>query len=48
MNTTNNLGLAESYYTAMLAKDFDKMAGYLHENVHFIGLFSPNLIRACW
>lgn len=37
MNTTDNLILAESYYNAMLAKDFDKMAGYLHDNVHFIG-----------
>jgi hypothetical protein len=37
MNTTDNLGLAESYYNAMLGKDFDKMASYLHDNVHFIG-----------
>ena len=37
MNTTDNLNLAESYYNAMLAKDFDKMAGYLHDNVHFLG-----------
>ena len=37
MNTTDNLNLAESYYNAMLAKDFDKMAEYLHDNVHFIG-----------
>ena len=37
MNTTDNLNLAESYYNAMLAKDFDKMASYLHDNVHFIG-----------
>jgi len=37
MNTTDNLDLAESYYNAMLAKDFDKMASYLHDNVHFIG-----------
>lgn len=37
MNTTDNLNLAESYYNAMLAKDFDKMANYLHDNVHFIG-----------
>lgn len=37
MNTTDNLDLTESYYNAMLAKDFDKMAGYLHNNVHFIG-----------
>lgn len=35
MNTTDNLSLAESYYNAMLAKDFDKMASYLHDNVHF-------------
>ena len=37
MNTTSNLRLAESYYNAMLAKDFDKMVSYLHDNVHFIG-----------
>jgi len=37
MNTTDNLTIAESYYNAMLAKDFDKMASYLHDNVHFIG-----------
>lgn len=37
MNTTDNLNLAESYYNVMLAKDFDKMASYLHDNVHFIG-----------
>ena len=37
MTTTDNLNLAESYYNAMLAKDFDKMADYLHNNVHFIG-----------
>lgn len=37
MNTTDNLSLAESYYRAMLTKNFDKMAGYLHDNVHFIG-----------
>lgn len=35
MNTTDNLSLAESYYNAMLAKDFDKMASFLHENVRF-------------
>ena len=37
MNTTDNLNLAENYCNAMLAKDFDKMASYLHDNVHFIG-----------
>lgn len=37
MNTTDNLNLAENYYNAMLAKDFDKMAGYLDDNVQFIG-----------
>lgn len=37
MNTTDNLNLAENYYNAMLAKDFDRMAGYLDDNVHFIG-----------
>lgn len=42
MNTTNseidnNLKFAENYYNAMLAKDFDKMTSYLHNEVHFIG-----------
>ena len=42
MNTTNsesdnNLKVAENYYNSMLAKDFDKMAGYLHNDAHFIG-----------
>ncbi|MFN7038492.1 MAG: nuclear transport factor 2 family protein [Alphaproteobacteria bacterium] len=42
MNTSSfevsdNLTIAKSYYNAMLAKDFDKMANYLHDNVHFIG-----------
>jgi hypothetical protein len=37
MNTTDTLTIAESYYNAMLAKDFDKMASHLHNNVHFIG-----------
>lgn len=35
--TNNNLKSAESYYNAMLAKDFDKMASFLHDKVHFIG-----------
>ena len=50
MNTTNfesdnNLKSAENYYNAMLAKDFDKMASYLHDNVHFclLGLISTQL-----
>lgn len=40
MNTTetyNNLKRAESYYEAMLAKDFDKMASYLHPDIYFMG-----------
>ena len=37
MNTTDNLSVASSYYNAMLAKNFDKMASYLHDNVHFLG-----------
>jgi hypothetical protein len=42
MNTTNsesdnNLKSAQNYYNAMLAKDFDAMERYLHDNVHFIG-----------
>lgn len=36
MNTTN-VTRAENYYSAMLAKDFDTMASYLHPDVHFIG-----------
>lgn len=32
-----NLASAENYYDAMLAKNFDKMATYLHDKVHFIG-----------
>ena len=32
-----NLTVALSYYNAMLAKDFDTMASYLHDDVHFIG-----------
>jgi hypothetical protein len=34
-----NLATAENYYSSMLAKDFDKMANYLHANVHFISPF---------
>lgn len=42
MNTThvendNNLNIAEIYYSATLSKDFDTMASYLHDDVHFIG-----------
>lgn len=37
MNTTNNLSIAENYYSTMLQKDFDTMAGYLHPDVLFIG-----------
>ena len=42
MNTINfenntHLKVAESYYSAMLKKDFDTMSSYLDENVHFIG-----------
>lgn len=33
----NILHLAESYYRAMIAKDFDAMGSYLHKNVQFIG-----------
>lgn len=41
MNTKNaknesNLHIAMHYYNAMLAKDFDTMASYLHDDVHFI------------
>ncbi|HJN37508.1 MAG TPA: nuclear transport factor 2 family protein [Gammaproteobacteria bacterium] len=42
MDTTNsenekNLHVAKSYYSAMLAKDFNTLASYLHDNVHFMG-----------
>lgn len=37
LESNGNLAIAESYYNAMLAKDFDKMAGYLHNNVYFTG-----------
>lgn len=40
MNTTDNLGLAESYYNTIIAKDFDKMASYLHGLV-FAGFKLP-------
>lgn len=33
----NNLTVARGYYDAMLKKEFDRMASYLHDNVHFIG-----------
>ena len=39
MNTIekgNNLKTAEDYYAAMLVKDFDKMASFLNDEVHFI------------
>jgi ketosteroid isomerase-like protein len=29
--------IAENYYKAMLAKDFDKMTDCLHDDIHFIG-----------
>lgn len=32
----NNLIIAENYYSAMLKKDFDTQASYLHPDVHFI------------
>ena len=32
----NNIIAAENYYKAMLAKDFEKMASYLHESVTLI------------
>lgn len=35
--TNDNLRSAESYYNAMLAKEFDTMASYLDNNVHLIG-----------
>ena len=35
-----NLNIAQSYYNAMLAKDFDKMDSYLHKEVHFAGPLS--------
>lgn len=35
-NTDKNLAIAENYYNSMLAKDFDQMASFLHENISFI------------
>jgi hypothetical protein len=32
-----NVTSAEGYYNAMLAKDFNKVASYLHDNIDFIG-----------
>lgn len=45
MNTTNyedkkHLKVAESYYAAMLKKDFDVMASYLHKDVLLISPLS--------
>jgi hypothetical protein len=39
MNDDNSplLRIAENYYRAMLTKNFETMAGYLHKDVHFIG-----------
>lgn len=39
-NQKNHLNIAESYYEAMLKKNFDTMASYLHENIQFIGPLS--------
>jgi hypothetical protein len=36
----DNLTVAESYYKAILAKDFDKMSSHLHDNVLFISPLS--------
>lgn len=33
----HHLDIAESYYRALLQKDFDTMASYLHPDIHFIG-----------
>ena len=33
----NHIKVVENYYSAMLAKDFEQMTSYLHDNVHFIG-----------
>ncbi|MEY4463162.1 MAG: hypothetical protein RLZZ81_133 [Pseudomonadota bacterium] len=35
--TDKNLNKATSYYMAMLNKNYDEMASYIHTNVHFIG-----------
>ena len=37
LSKNDNILIAENYYKAMLAKDFPKMASYLHDNVHFVG-----------
>ena len=36
ISNNDNLITAQSYYNAMLRKDFDKMANYLCENVYFL------------
>lgn len=35
----NNLIIAQSYYNAMMEKNFTKMASCIHENVYFISPF---------
>jgi len=40
MYIIHNLATAENYYRFMLAKDFDQMATYLHDDVHFISPLS--------
>ena len=37
LHSIDLLAMAENYYKSMLAQDFDLMASYLHEQVHFIG-----------
>ena len=37
---TNNIKIVKSYYQNMLAKNFDAMAEYLHEEVHLISPLS--------
>lgn len=37
--TDDQLAIAENYYDAMLEKNFDRMASFLHNNVHFISPF---------
>lgn len=36
-STTSNLDITENYYRAILAKDFERVGSYLHENIRLIG-----------
>jgi hypothetical protein len=40
LNTSDTIALAETYYSAMLAKDFVKMASCLHSHVRLVSPLS--------